>query len=71
LAGHIVTGDDPRVAHGKPAPDLFLVALGDFSLSPGEVNAHAARSLVFEDSPNGIQVRVLCARYKITFKPKK
>lgn len=35
------------VAHGKPAPDLFLRALADFSVMPDD-------ALVLEDSENGV-----------------
>jgi HAD superfamily hydrolase (TIGR01509 family) len=41
----IKTSED--VAHTKPAPDLFLAALGDLQVKPQE-------AIVFEDSPNGI-----------------
>ncbi|MFT8409976.1 MAG: HAD family phosphatase [Schleiferilactobacillus perolens] len=42
----IVTGDD--VAHGKPAPDIFLAAAKALDIDP-------TRALVVEDSVNGIQ----------------
>ena len=56
VTDHVVTGDDARVAHGKPAPDLFLVALGDFGPSVEPLQAKAQRTLVFEDAPNGVMV---------------
>jgi pseudouridine-5'-monophosphatase len=43
----IVLGDDPRVRHGKPAPDIFLVAAADLGADP-------AACVVIEDSPSGI-----------------
>ena len=45
----IVTGD--RVAHGKPAPDIFLKALSKTGAAPEE-------SLVLEDSEAGIKAAV-------------
>ena len=39
------TGDE--VEHGKPAPDLFLLAAGRLGVEPG-------RCLVFEDAPAGV-----------------
>jgi len=44
----IVTGDDPRVRHGKPAPDIFLRAAEDLG-----VDAEAC--VVFEDAPSGVE----------------
>ncbi len=41
----IVTGDD--VAHVKPDPELYLLALARLGLEPPE-------ALVFEDAPNGV-----------------
>ena len=43
----IVTGDDPRVHTGKPAPDIFLRAAEDLGVAPAEC-------LVFEDAPAGV-----------------
>ncbi len=44
----VVRGDDDRIARGKPAPDIFLVAAA-------EIGAAAADCLVVEDSPAGIE----------------
>jgi pseudouridine-5'-monophosphatase len=44
----VVVGDDPRLKHGKPAPDIFLLAASDLKAEPRDC-------LVFEDSPAGLQ----------------
>jgi HAD superfamily hydrolase (TIGR01509 family) len=43
----IVTGDDPSVAEGKPAPDIYRVAAARLQAEPN-------RCLVFEDAPAGV-----------------
>jgi len=43
-----VTGDDPELERGKPAPDIFLLAAQ-------RAGAEAHRCVVFEDSPAGIE----------------
>jgi len=43
----IVCGDDPRVAAGKPAPDIFLVAAAELGADP-------ACCVVVEDAPSGV-----------------
>lgn len=48
---HIVCGGtDPDVKHGKPAPDIFLVAASRFPDQPDP-----AQCIVFEDAPNGVR----------------
>jgi pseudouridine 5'-phosphatase len=47
-ADAIVCGDDPRLAHPKPAPDIFLLAAQDLGAEP-------RRCLAVEDSLNGLR----------------
>jgi pseudouridine 5'-phosphatase len=44
----IVHGDDPRLVHGKPAPDIFLIAAQ-------ELGAEPARCVALEDTVNGVR----------------
>jgi pseudouridine-5'-monophosphatase len=43
----VVTGDDPDIDQGKPAPDIFLRAAALIDATP-------ANTLVFEDAPSGL-----------------
>jgi pseudouridine-5'-monophosphatase len=43
----VVLGDDPRIAHGKPAPDIFLLAAAELGAAPDTC-------LVVEDAPAGV-----------------
>jgi pseudouridine-5'-monophosphatase len=44
----VVTGDDPRVGRGKPAPDIYLLAAR-------ELGVDAARCVAVEDAPAGVE----------------
>lgn len=43
----VILGDDPRILHGKPAPDIFLLAADDLRVAP-------ANCVVLEDAPSGV-----------------
>lgn len=47
----VVTGDDPEIGAGKPAPDIFLVAASRLDIPP-------RAALVFEDAPSGLQAGI-------------
>jgi pseudouridine-5'-monophosphatase len=44
----VVTGDDPRIARGKPAPDIYLLAAHELGVEP-------ARCVAIEDAPAGVE----------------
>jgi pseudouridine-5'-monophosphatase len=57
---HKVLGDDPRIpaGRGKPAPDIYLVALETINhrlRETGEREVHPEECLVFEDSVPGVE----------------
>lgn len=57
--GRRILGDDPRVkkGRGKPAPDIYLLALETInaSLEEGEPRISPSECLVFEDSVPGVE----------------
>lgn len=42
-----ICGDDPELMHGKPAPDIYLMAANQLGVDP-------AKCLVFEDALSGV-----------------
>ncbi|KAI1193485.1 HAD-like domain-containing protein [Nemania serpens] len=58
-ANRRILGDDPRIqqGRGKPAPDIYLVALQalNSSIDPGEKPVTPSECLVFEDSIAGVE----------------
>ncbi|XP_052214771.1 pseudouridine-5'-phosphatase-like isoform X2 [Dreissena polymorpha] len=46
----VLTGDDPEVRHGKPAPDPYLIGARRF-----DDGVEPSKVLVFEDAVNGVE----------------
>ena len=44
----VLTGDDPRIARGKPAPDIYLLAARELGTDP-------VRCVAIEDAPAGVE----------------
>jgi HAD superfamily hydrolase (TIGR01509 family) len=61
----IVTGDDPSIKLGKPAPDLFREAARRLGVDP---IVQSQQCLVFEDAPNGV-VAGLAGNFKVIWIP--
>lgn len=58
----VVTGEDPRVVHGKPAPDIFLAAAAD-------IGVPAAECLIVEDAVNGVKAAVAAGAARVVAVP--
>ncbi|KAM3723259.1 (DL)-glycerol-3-phosphatase [Dirofilaria immitis] len=57
----VLSGDDPAVKRGKPAPDPFLVTMERFKQKPEK----AENVLVFEDATNGVYAAIAAEESKI------
>jgi len=63
LFNTVVTGDDPEIINGKPAPDIFLVAAKRLAIE-------SSAALVFEDAPSGLQAGLDAGMQVITIPDK-
>ncbi|EFO22397.1 HAD-superfamily hydrolase [Loa loa] len=57
----ILSGDDPAVKRGKPAPDPFLVTMSRFNEKPEK----AENVLVFEDATNGVYAAIAAGMHVV------
>jgi beta-phosphoglucomutase-like phosphatase (HAD superfamily) len=53
-----VCGDDPRLKHPKPAPDIYLLAASELGADP-------SACLVVEDSINGLRAGLAAGMHTI------
>ncbi|MCP9258088.1 hypothetical protein DINM_002611 [Dirofilaria immitis] len=57
----VLSGDDPAVKRGKPAPDPFLVTMERFKQKPEK----AENVLVFEDATNGVYAAIAAGMHVV------
>ncbi|VDM20231.1 unnamed protein product [Wuchereria bancrofti] len=57
----VLSGDDPAVKRGKPAPDPFLVTMARFEEKPEK----AGNVLVFEDATNGVYAAIAAGMHVV------
>ncbi|VDK89129.1 unnamed protein product [Litomosoides sigmodontis] len=57
----VLSGDDPAVKRGKPAPDPFLVTMDRFEQKPEK----AENVLVFEDATNGVYAAIAAGMHVV------
>ena len=61
----IITGDDPRIKKGKPAPDIFILAAKELGLEPD-------KCIIFEDALSGIKAAISSgAKYVVAIPDKR